>query len=779
MGRFCSCLALILITIAAIGCAKSRLADPETDSPTDPVESPDKVVTVTGRVGMGAAGKVRVDIYSAQPRKADLTVPLVSTQTNAYGMFEAPLAAEYAEQSIVIKASFVADVSEQRCLDVSGCGDQPFGAAMPTQYPLTLYTYVPKVSGDRQYGVTVITDLIYDMMTATQSADEPTAVTLAKANSRFASRMGIVGQMAEVPVVDLSSAVEVATADAKALFYSALGPAIVQSAALAQPNLTDIELIASFKSRFLNGGLANRSADAEQLSLFNIYQQAMDLLEIHKQDADLGSLLTRLNASRLLFEIEPTDDAQSGTDSSYTDLIPVERAKAFVQDIRQIYFSLNLQKFSVFNDLSGFVSGDALGVLSAIGIDIDAAPLFTGDGTKQLTDAFTAVAKAMVDALIASLTAETAGAVTSFDINGITIGIANVGDKKVLSVQQYIDVCEVSGSSCPVYADLVVAVAVSGIGGDPEFGSYILRRVSLSLSGQLSGGGSVIHFDGSEPVLTAVGFNLDITANNTSFSDSSNYAIRLKDLDVSLPFRLESNVADGLYRLTSVVTTKVARAELEYSSVEQRSAEADGIFYKMIEDKFRILDIGEGDYINLAAKIDTPDQQGFTTSISLRKDDNFYKGTSEYVSNELQRCTAQAQPVCESETSTSGMQGESAEEFLGLNSVAVYKANLKGVAEPVQMEIALSRATNDANSIDRMKVSYPAHAFVLSGEFNRLGGVDKLNAESLDGVRLIIDKESGSRFGFVEDFDKTPMAKIKDMGTELKITFIDGVFVGM
>jgi hypothetical protein len=131
---------------------------------------------------------------------------------------------------------------------------------------------------------------------------------------------------------------------------------------------------------------------------------------------------------------------------------------------------------------------------------------------------------------------------------------------------------------------------------------------------------------------------------------------------------------------------------------------------------------------------------------------------------------------CEEVGSDTVIEGETPNNYLKLTASAGFKAKLKGISEPVILELSGTRESPTANAINNLKVSYPGHAVSLNGTFNNNGGITALDAVNLDGTRLNLKTVNGKRSGILETPTKEKVADLIDMGQWIKIQYTNGDF---
>ncbi len=732
---------------------------------------------VRGRVGESSGAGTAVSIYPIVDGQPDLEAPLATAVTDSAGHYSFALSGKHQGTPAVIQATRHAGQTRVRCAALAGCGDElAFGDEHRAGQDQTLTVLVPQLRSNRHYNPTVLTDLAYEIASNDFSGgDDPdtTRVKISNAQTAVASRFNVIGALSEFPVVDITSTAEVSDAGAKSVFYSALGPALLSLLREMQPGVDDQNLIDSFKRQYRYSGIAEKSESESEITLYRLYERVIDLVS-HHDEQDLSSLLTEMQATRALLGAVGSSALEAGTPSRNNELSPLERAKTFVQDIRQIAYSLDTKKLSSFGDLSSFIGGDAADALSAFGVEIDAAELVSGDQVDLLMSAFGRVVSGMVQVLGTTYTNDP----TPDSIDGMQVALSQSGNVKTLRVSQTLDMCDGEAEPCPVRVDLTADVDIFGVGGLPSINYYTLLNADIRLVGELSTGQSTLQFLAKDQRITARNFSIHLENENAPLYESGRVAVTFKDTLVSLPFALTRDAAEGPYTLQASLIGDLKDADLLYHNISARATREDGTFDKTDQTRLKFNKLAAGDRIGLVAKVDTPAGEDFQASVNLRKDHYAYPGNAEFVNSESMQCSTQDESACHTTNEVLQMEGENEHLFLGLNLAAVYKANLKGIPEPVEMSLSLSRETHARNRIDEMKVTYPGSAFALAANFTATR-FNSLDAVNLDGVRMSFGQESRDRSGTVNDYDGSVMAMVKDMGQWIKITFQDGYFEAM
>ncbi len=789
MTRTHLCAALLSFTVILGGCKDSSydqggavsygIIDRSTSSSGKP--DPYENLLITGRVGESTASGAVVKIYPFANGLPDFESPLATATTDAAGEYSFSLSGSLYDSPVIVRAEIIAGETRQRCAVVDGCGDQlPFGSEMVAVESSVLSVAVPQARIDRHYNLTLLSELAAEMAQSTYASGDDATATLIKitdANTTVASRFGIIGALAEFPVVDVASSAELKSADAAAVRYSAMGHAIVAAMKQQLPGYDRSALVEAFKSQYVYSGVADAGAMDSEISLALVYDELVKLIGAHQTRlVQLSGLLTELQATQALLHNTGTTELHTGTPSASNDLPALQRAKGFVQDIRQIAASLNMKKLSSFNDLSNFVGGDASEALAAFGVEIDAAELFTSDETKQILDVVEKALPAMMELLGATYLEDT----IPDEIDGIRLSYSEMDKvKNIRLIDQAIDGCTGEGVCAPVRANMTANVTIGGIGGIPGVKSYAVRNASVVLTGQLRSGSTTLRFESDKQDIRVQKLNVAMGEHKSEQSEGKDLDLELINFELRLPISLIKTASGGAYEVSAVLIADVADGDITYVANTMKTPARDGTFGKAEETRIKFNRLASGDRFGFAGRINAPSGEDFQASINIRKDEYPYPGNAEYVSITATQCQIDAPENCQEISDESRMDGETEHLFLGVNATAVYKASLKGVVDPVNMAISVSRRTHERNAIDEMRVRYPGHAFSLKADFSATR-FNALDAVSLDGARLAFGQAGGEdRSGAVQDYDGSIMAAVKDMGQWIKITFNDGYFEAM
>ncbi len=773
---------VLAVVLALFGCMKSRMDSQANSGPGGSDPNKPGSASVSGRVGLGASSNVEVWLYSGVPNQTSL--PVAKTKTDKDGRFTLAFPGEYLDAPAYITAHFKSGSSKLHCFVPTGCANAEFSETYVIDDTWQLTIYVNKIKNGGHYNVVYLADIA--LAAAINENDGILSVAdftglVNDYKSAVTNRFAAIGDLVQQPLVDVTNEAEVAVSDIRFIRNSAIELAIINHIRSISPEASVSQALAIFKRVFNTRGMANRGSNERELSFYGIISELIDIVGVYRSDVErIASLIAQLQANQLLFDVEALDQLEQGTSSPNANIVPIERAKNFVEDIRQIAGSLDLAKFAKFSDIASFVKGDINGLLGTLGMNMQVAEFLTDDNVDIMVDSVQLGVEAMILGLLNSYADTDLHEYTSD--RGILVSITTVNEKtKKVSIDQEINLCQSDSLLCKVHFALVLETTIASLGGNPEIGLFLLNGANMQLTGMVANAMGAVNFLSPRQRFVFNSFKLEMQSDLSVNREWDNYKVYLKGLDMSLPLTYSAVNSFGAHTLSAVVTAKSEVLEVDLDNTVQYSAGADNLVTKSTDTRYAIKNIGTSDFFNLAAAVEGPGGGDLKASVTLRKDEYVYPGNSVYVRSEVAQCSLD-RIECNITFENSAMEGEDKYHFLGLNTVAVYKARLKGIREPVQMEIGVVRETEVKNQLEHLRVSYPGHSFLLHGEFTNTGSVYKLDAESLDGVKMVIEQPGGfgtERQGFVKDYDGSVVADIEDMGKWIKITFGDGNFVSM
>ncbi len=255
-----------------------------------------------------------------------------------------------------------------KCDLAGGCGETPFGGSVGlTDTTFNLDAIVPSVTAESvSVNLSVLTDAASELALSALSVNSTAAdasLIIANSNSSVANRMGIVGSLTELPVIDITNPTEVASVDEDVLEYNLYNAAIVEAVISGNQEATITSAINSFSQQYASGGGIADTEDSESttVTLAEILQTSSSVITAITQveggnELNLASLTTQLTANAaqaLEGSTEPEDGSLGGGEGEVSELLAVKR---MVNDLRNLGTGINLtatESFSTQIELAG------------------------------------------------------------------------------------------------------------------------------------------------------------------------------------------------------------------------------------------------------------------------------------------------------------------------------------------------------------------------------------------------------------------------------------------
>ena len=767
----------LLVMVSAIslqGCKSSGKGGP---SPIQakPAEPPVEYFKVSGLASKGVLAEAEVTLHPFTGGVPDLDAVLGAGKTDMNGRYEVSVEQKHhgAPALLVVRSG---DSTTMRCDLIIGCGSVPFGQTLSLEKgELVLNVGIPHISEKSTYNATVLTHLAYQLAEADWPAGDGGAdanlqaqFILARANSQVASRFGVIGRLPAIDVLDITRGGEVAQATNESVRYSVLGPAILQAVIKEHPTDSFLEAFDRFTDQYTRIGLPGNSDDA--FSYVEVLDQSIAILQYHEgKSPALTALASELSSARGLALSESNNQFERGAASATTGASEVDKGKSFIQDLRQIASSIDFTKVLALSDLSELIGGSAGDALSEFGVQVEAAEIISGEHPDLLLAAAAKVGKLVMGVLGEYYAG--GGSPTSFD--GIPIEFHSADGQQTIYIEHDLKVCEGEPSRCLVHVDLIVQADIR-VTGNAVANIVAGRFTSLAVSGSLSTEKLQLTLPNAQQKIVTGPFFLQMSEPaNTGWEQQEIY-LEVDAVDFNIPLQLAQIGASDPLTLRGILGLQLDSGA--FSAVTKAREWVTQYQMKEEEDEYFIEEL-EGLDVNIAGSIANPSDETFLASINLKQSAHPYVGEFVYGSYLKQQCSKSTLEDCEELEASSGIEGETDENFLSLHLSAGFKANLRGIVDPVVINVSGVRQSPESNAISDIKVTYPGNAISMMGEFNTLGGITKLDAINLDGIRIYIrSDERGIRYGALETYTGEEVGEVRDMGQWIKITYTDGEF---
>lgn len=451
--------ALVAIHIQGCGC------DDDNDKYYPP---PQTNYQVEGTTSKGLLRGFTVSAFSIADNGTVSSQPVASAVTDNSGVYTLNVPSTQGDRPLLIRVTPAASGSTMICDMSIGCGDVAFGGAIPiaADSGFTLSALIPSAASTEIANITVFSDiaaeLALDDLPTTNAADIRDAI--AAANSRVANRFGIVGNLTQLAVIDLTNNAAVTAAanngNAALIRYAAMNAAIIAAVLSDNPTTSIAAGLRMFVDKYVEDGLAGNVSAETETGFGEILAFAQALLTIVQQSLGTGSptnlaaLIVDIEAEAQLANSEEQDAYDQGAVSQTAGASPLDKAKAMVEGLRDLAFSFG--STTVGNSTIGALSDDFL-------MQIEAAEMASSEDTMYLMEAMAMAASAVDDAYRARLANATLQSYTSD--NGVVVAISTDNNAPVFSVNDSIEVMS-DAAAIPVEVTLTARNAIALT--DPE-----------------------------------------------------------------------------------------------------------------------------------------------------------------------------------------------------------------------------------------------------------------------------------------------------------------------
>ena len=331
------------------------------------VTSPTSIV-IAGDAIKGLISGGAVTVYPVVNGALDLTTILGTDTTDASGAYSISVD-DYDGSPVAVRVTAADDGSTMMKCDLAGgCGeDKPFGSSISiTDTSFNLDAIVPSVSSDAvSVNLSVLTDtaseLALSALTAGNTAEQASSI-IANSNSSVANRFGIIGNLTELPVIDITDPATVAASNSDVLEYNLYNAAIVEAVLNGDQQATIASAVSSFAQQYAGGGLADtEDSESATVTLTEILQTSSTVItaitEVESEIVlDLSGLQTQLTANAAQASNGSTEPDDGSLDEEQGEVSELLAVKRMVNDIRNLGNGINLtatESFSTQLDMAG------------------------------------------------------------------------------------------------------------------------------------------------------------------------------------------------------------------------------------------------------------------------------------------------------------------------------------------------------------------------------------------------------------------------------------------
>jgi hypothetical protein len=772
-------LILLLCSLLA-GCLVDDLKGQPNNMAGKPGDSVDEHhFYVSGRIVKGVFEGANVRVYPIVGGQQVLE-SVAESVTDARGFYQVQIPREYFGKSALIRASTAG--ARMKCDLIKGCGQQNFGSwVLFEDESLVIDIGVPELRERGIYNGSVLTHIGFAVakarlpesgVPANGIADAATKLAISRANSEVASAFGVIGDLPSLNVVDVTDPDDRASADFAALHYSLINSVAVATAidVYAEPDFAQVlvKLTSQFVKSGIPGNLITGAEEVTQTSLLEAL--AGSYVYLGGLDGNAYSeIQSEILALRGLYLNEPLQEYGRGVSSDNFHLTFLEKAKQMVRGVRDVALSLDLRKLVNINNLSGLLSGEVSGALSAFGVVVDTSLVLKDEKIDRIQLALEAISKATFDTLLFYYQNTPKPPL----LHGVNITHYPESNSHRFMIRDSIDICgdeNIGNDPCEVPVDLALFLEFDSFGGNTSVSSIRIDNLRVSILGTIGDAGYRLIFSGSEPQFVA-GVLFIEDESDVNFSRTF---LEVRDWWMSLPISVFAEDQGSQSSLNGTLHSTGEELVIRFESEDVSVYESDSVA-EFVSNRLYELSHLRRFNLNAAFSVDVTGEDRFSASIDFTQGITPFDGKAVYRMSSRNACGAEHNGcvVLEDE---SGIEGETADSFVQLSASAAYKANLKAVEAPVMIQMSGSRDSPTTNRVSSLKVSYPGHALALKGRFNNNGGIIALDAVNLDGMHLHFDTINGKRTGKVETPAQESVAEIIDMGQWVKVRYLDGYF---
>lgn len=767
----------ILLVVLLLPACKGE-DDRSTNGAGQAVQQPSGEIVINGRVSIGATKGATVRIFPITGGVVDRQQIIGSAVTDSLGFFSLRLPRKYDREPALVEVS-LSNVP-LKCILVAGCAfNVPFAGIIEGGLsPPPLRLMVPNLSEATDYQVSLLSELASSAALADLAGIATTSINgmgtieaqfvIAKANTRVASRFGLVADLPSARVFDITSNEELLVADSQAIFSTVLESALLAECAMLSSVGDYIEGMQACADQYNSRGIPGRSNSEErEVSMVQTLAAMVDVFEyLESLERDFSVEKSEVLTLHGVTLSQDPGEYSKGVASENINFPLVEKGKRFVENVRQIASSLNLTKVVALTNLSGFVNGEAAIALEDFGVNINASELLEGDKPTRALHALYAIMLHSADKVGAYYDLS-----TGFDSTAMDAQHDFFNGEHHLFFDQYIRVCESPDGSCDVKVDMHVTIALDSLGGNALVNRLNVEQLKLKVEGTISQEGYELRLEpDSASVIDFLEFR------KGSGAEEGITLIELVGAKLKMPLTIRSYNGALSHLLKGVVAVDATH----FLATFQRDSEeliADGMLHKNKKTMINIYSLAALNS-NMSGKITTETGDDFYAAINILQGKEAFEGLLEYTSVSHQQCHALNE--CEDTGGESAFIGELEDSFVDLAASVSYKADLQGVREPVELQLSGYRTSPTESAINSLKITYPGHALHMNGQFNNKGGITSMSANNLDGIRMSIDSQpAGKRYGAVSGPGGDKVGDVIDMGEWIMIRYPDGNFVSM
>lgn len=764
----CFLVLLLILSLSLLGCKTDRLKVSGADS-----ENPQKLypegVDLGGTVGIGSISDAEVRVYGFVGGAVDWQHPIGNGETDEMGQFSISIDGHHLGLPAVIRVLGHPTTSRLRCWSSLGCGQGvSFGDFYQPNEQLQINMIVPRLSKRTFANPSIFSHLAFESFKRSSSEGDATELTsyrIEQANTKVASRFGVLRDLTSLPQPDLATPDDALDQDVVRAML--VGMAALQAMQRRTGELDTHAALLGLSNQFGSVGLPDTSASDGLVSYTNVLDEASVLAGSAQQKygLKLSGVLNQLDAQHLLITTVGVASPTQGYPSATAGLASIEKGKSLADSVRRFASSVDLTKLAGLTSLSQILNDGPSSMLDLFNAEMELESVLDDEGVDHVMSALGFMAEAAFAAVIDYY--EHSTVMASYE--GLHFQHHVAQNNHVFDFQTEYDPCQDLAEPCIAKLDITMVIRVTRFTGNAGTRTFAPDGLDIRVSGAVGVGDINLILPENDFQFRSIKPSISISDYAEDIWAGSDYRISADAMRLRLPFEITKSLTNKVHaHYKGFISMESGKVRLHYIDRSIATGDTEGQSKAVSEDVIRINNL-EGLKVGL---VDQP-QENLASVIYINQ-------AAPLVSEALTlrrsviHCDSEA-VGCE-EKSDFFIEGETEDEFLSLNASAAYKTKLKGMLDSAFVQLTFSRNSLAATTIGNIQVSYPGHGAVLMGSFNNNGGMSALSASNLDGIDLFFNSGTGKRKGEVQNIYGDKIADVIDMGQWVKIHYINGDF---
>lgn len=774
---------LILLLIATASLLACKTESPKAQSTVSVNPGDESAFTVKGRAYAGVMDHGVVTVHPVTDEGWSSTEHVASGSTDIEGNFSISVAKQYLGLPVVLRIR-LDEGDLMRCVLTSGCpGQTGFGELFEVgPGGLQFFLAIPELRPGQSYSITPFSHIAFKAVELDLGGAEGNENSIyliqvrnyiSRANTRVASRFGLIADLPTLSQIDVTDATEIEGKQSSVIRDSVIGNALLQGASAVYSYMSTMEALDSLAAQYVDVGLPGVVTGYKVVSQALLLQVANDMLaEIQRSKGwDLSPTVSGIQAELDLVSLEEPNQYSHGTESKTHLATSIERGVELVSDVRRVANSVDLRKIVALGSLSQIMDGGASDLLQQFGMDFGDSSMLSGDEFRDIQAALARVGEAVLAALVDYY----ANGATSSSYDGVAFTHNYFNNLHIFTFTSAIYTCE-DNRACPVDLNLGIGIHIDRFMGNAGTQTIAARYIGVDLTGFLHSSNLSLHFLQQDRQAEFHRPRIENTSSTEGMWEIKNYDIEGESVAIRLPIEFRKQNSDTTEYSRMLLSINAEEHLINFSQRKNLTAEADGKATRINENLIHFGHL-EGFRFGVANAVVNNSREAFLGALNLVQPLQHSPGNITLKMSAVSLCGSLVDELsCEEVNSDTVIEGETPDNYLKLTASAGFKAKLKGISEPVILELSGTRESPTANTINNLKVSYPGHAVSLKGSFSNNGGITALDAVNLDGMRLNLNTINGKRNGILETPSKEKVADLIDMGQWIKIQYTNGDF---